>query len=172
MERRRLLQRLAALGGAGAVAGCLETIPGSGDDDADDGESTGAPTGYPTATPTQEPTPAVASETIETERTDCMTGEQGSSVSFGTDRVVVDGKIRSPDPCHEATLETVEYDPDTDRLTVGVGVEAAGADACEACLGVVEYRAEVGFDGTLPGHVTVAHVGADGESTTVTEASR
>ncbi|MFT4932812.1 MAG: hypothetical protein ACI91T_002712 [Natronomonas sp.] len=172
MKRRRLLKRMAALGGGGALAGCLETIPGSGDDDAGDGESTGTPTGNPTATPTEEPTPAVASETIETEGTDCMTGDQGASVSFETDRVVVDGKIQSPDPCHEATLETVEYDPDVDRLAVSVGVEAAGAEACQACLGVVEYRAEVGFDGTLPGHVTVEHVGADGEPTTITEASQ
>jgi hypothetical protein len=184
MKRRVLLKRLAALGGAGAVAGCLgeSNSPGGGDgtdgdagEDGGDATSTETPTATstetPTATPTEEPTPTVASETIETEETDCMTGDQTASVAFETDAVVVDGAIQSPDPCHEATLETVKYDPTADRLTVGVGLKDKGG-GCMSCLGIVKYRAEIGFEGVRPGHVTVEHVGNGGDATTITEASK
>ena len=184
MKRRVLLKRLAALGGAGAVAGCLgesDNPGGGGNENGGDGEDGGdatptetpaaTPTETPTATPTAEPTPTVASKDIETEETDCMTGDQKASVAFETDAVVVDGAIQSPDPCHEATLEVVEYDPDADRLTVGVGLKDEGG-GCMSCLGIVKYRAEIGFGGVLPGHVTVEHVGSNGEATTITEASQ
>ncbi|MFW5903539.1 MAG: hypothetical protein ACOCS7_02245 [Halolamina sp.] len=179
MKRRVLLKRMGALGGAGAVAGCLGEggSPGGGGDEdggaGGDGDDTPTATATetPTATPTEEPTPTVANEAIETEETDCTSEEQQqASVSFESETVVVDGAIQSPDPCHEATLETVEYAPDADRLTVGVGLKDEEG-ACESCLGIVKYRAEIGFDAALPGHVTVEHVGSDGEATTVAEAS-
>lgn len=174
---------MAALGGAGAVAGCLgdNDGPGSGGDgndgdageDGSDATTTATPTETPTSTPTEEPTPTVASEAIETEETDCMSeDQQRASVSFESDGITVDGAIQSPDPCHEATLETVAYDPDVDRLAVGVGVEDAADDACQTCLGIVQYEAEIGFESALPGHVTVEHVGSDGKATTITEASQ
>jgi hypothetical protein len=185
MKRRVLLKRMAALGSAGAVAGCLGESNGpggggtedGGDDGGDGGDATptetptATPTETPTSTPTETPTPTVASEAIETEATDCLTGDQTAAVAFEADAVVVDGSIQSPDPCHEATLETVAYDPDADRLTVGVGVADEGG-ACQSCLGVVEYRAEIDFEGALPGHVTVEHVGPNGKASAITEASR
>jgi len=175
---------MAVLGAAGGVAGCLGDGGSSGGDGSDGGEddttATETPTEEPTATPTEKPTttpteapmPTVTNETIETGLTDCMTGDQRASVSFEADRVVVNGAIQSPNPCHEAALESVEYDPDGDRLTVGVGVEDTGEGACQSCLGMVQYTAEIGFDVALPGHVTVEHVGSGGEATTITETSQ
>ncbi|MFQ3294462.1 MAG: hypothetical protein ACI9PP_000921 [Halobacteriales archaeon] len=188
MKRRVLLKRMAALGGAGAVAGCLSESdsPGGGGNESDDrtttapdesDDATSTPTeesedvsSTPTATETPEPAPAVNSESIETNGTRCKQGSEQATVGFETESVAVKGAIESPDPCHEATLETVEYDPDADQLTVRVGLKDEDG-ACQSCLGMVNYQVTVGFDNATPGNVTVEHVGTNGEATTVTEAT-
>lgn len=181
MKRRVLLKRMAALGGAGAMAGCLSESddgsdsPGGGGDETDDATTTATEepdeaTTTPTPTETPEPTPAVASESIKTRGSRCKQGDVQASVTFETETLEVEGAIQSPDPCHEATLETVEYNPDADQLTVRVGLKDEG-DACQSCLGMVNYEVSVGFDYGIPGQVMVKHVGTNGEATTVTEAT-
>jgi len=155
MNRRELLGRVAALGSAGVLAGCL-TSPGGGSGDGGDGGDGGGT-----------PTPSVGDRTIETTDSGCGSGGE-AAVAFDGDAVRVTGTIQAPDPCHRAKLLSATYDPDADRLSVSVGVvERTDVAACAQCIAGIEYEARITFSNGLPAEVAVDH---DGEA--VTTASR
>ncbi|MFC7132630.1 MULTISPECIES: hypothetical protein [Salinibaculum] len=171
MDRRRFLQQTGALG-ALAVAGCTSAGDDGGGDDGGAGDS-------PTPTPTATPTPLVVTDqSIETVQSGCGSGAETVSVDTddGDGVVVIEGRLTTPNPCHVATLKSVAYDADSDTLRVDVGAESTG-DVCIECVGAVEYRATVAFDGGTPSTVTVTHRGESvprgetGERPLLTDAS-
>lgn len=146
MQRRELLGSVAALASIGALAGCLSS-PGSGGDDGGGG--------------TADPTPSITDRNVETTSADCGSGGE-ASVEYGDEDVAVTGSLSAPNPCHHAELRSADYDADADRLTVSLAaVENEDAGMCTQCVAAVEYEATVGFDGGLPGSVTVEHDGEE-----------
>jgi hypothetical protein len=87
-----------------------------------------------------------------------------ASVTFEPDTVVVTGTIPGSDSCATATLESASYNPDRDLLSVAVVTvqeETEGTPACEPAFHDIDYRAEIGVDGDLPGTVVVTHDGGE-----------
>jgi len=116
--------------------------------------------------------PTVESPTIETLGSDCADEPTSdtASVSFGDDQLSIDGRIQAPNPCHEATLETISETQN--GLTVVVGVEdVSDGDNCIQCVGSVEYSTTMRYDLVAPETVTVVHR-STGEERTVTTAER
>jgi hypothetical protein len=144
MDRRRMLA-LTAGAGALALAGCT----GRGNDGAGGG----------TDTPTTTPATRIVDSSVTTLGADCLSGEPTATVATDRDagRVVVTGLIEAPTPCHEATLEAT-HDGDAGRLTVDVGVKQTAVE-CIECVGGIDYRVTVSFEGSAPGEVAVTHGG-------------
>ncbi|WP_257299673.1 hypothetical protein [Haloarchaeobius sp. FL176] len=113
---------------------------------------------------------SVQSRNITTTDSGCGSATE-AAVAFdgGSSTVSVDGSIMAPNPCHVATVERAAVSDGT--LTVVVGVAADDADACQQCLGQVEYEARFAFADALPGTVEIQHA-SQGETTTVTTESR
>ncbi|WP_256298107.1 hypothetical protein [Haloarchaeobius salinus] len=142
------------------------------DDDSDsDGTTDGDDSSDSDVSDDGEPTsPDLQSRDITTTDTGCgSTSEAAVTFDGGSSTVRVDGSIMASDPCHVATVERAAVSDGT--LTVVVGVEAADADACQQCLGQVQYEARFAFADALPGTVEVQHA-SQGETTTVTTESR
>lgn len=136
MKRREALYQVGGLVGSGVLVGCL-----GGDSTTDETTSGGrtAPTQpttttRPTAT-TQSP-PAIESRAIKTTSTDCLqdtqspTANQSATIEFDSGMLLVTGVIKSPDPCHEATIESMPYDTSADALTLVVGVAEETSEMC------------------------------------------
>jgi hypothetical protein len=177
MKRRTLLKRAGAVTGTVAVAGCLSDGGGSGeesttdeDDGGDDGEPTTAEptTAEPTTAEPTTPPLSVAATSLETVNTGCGS-ENEASVAFGERGASIDGKLPTSNPCHEAAFVDVSLDGGS--LTVTVEAVETDVDACQQCLGVVEYTAGIETENGVPESVTVKH-SAQGETTVVAEQSR
>lgn len=125
----------------------------SNSDVSDDGEST---------------SPSVQSRNISTTGSGCgSTSEAAVTFDDGSSTVSVDGSIMASDPCHVATVERASMADGT--LTVVVGIEADDSEACQQCLGQVQYEARFAFADALPGTVEVQHASMDGTTTVTTE---
>ncbi|WP_439028404.1 hypothetical protein [Haloarchaeobius sp. DT45] len=169
MKRRALLKRTAALAATGALAGCVGDDSLGGVDDGTETE-TDTPTAKPTDTPTAEPAPKLDSQSIETTDTGCGSG-MDATVTFADSGVDVSGSVVASTPCHEAVLQDATFAAESKTLTVTVGVQDDGSDACTQCIAVVEYAATLGFTNGLPETVEVVH-DSQGKTTTVTTKSR
>jgi hypothetical protein len=174
MKRRTVLKRAGAVTGSLAIAGCLSEGTGGSDsttEESDDDEST---TESPTTTEptTTEPTTAasmsLSERSLETVDTGCGS-DNTAAVSFTDSGASVTGKIPVSDPCHEAVLADVSVSGDA--MTVTMAAAETDADACQQCLGVVEYSAGLETENGVPASMTVRH-DAQGETTTVAESSR
>jgi hypothetical protein len=146
MNRRTVLRRTGALAALG-LAGCLSD--GSGD----------------TPTDTEPPMPEIDSTTIDTTGTDCASGDGGVATleaDAGGHRLTVTGTIEASNPCHVAEL--VETDLSDGTITVTVGTEPDGSDACMECIGAVDYEATVQLTPGLEADVVVSHETFDGVS--------
>lgn len=115
----------------------------------------------------------VSEPTFESGEGSCagQTRDPGASVSFGDDRLTVEGTVRAPDPCHRAVLRDVSEGEDSLTMTVGVEPTGGGTTACVDCVGAVDYRATMTYGVTPPAEVTVVHESM-GETSTVTVADR
>jgi len=111
---------------------------------------------------------SVGERSLETVNTDCGT-DNTAAVSFTEGGASVTGTIPVSDPCHEAVFADVSLSDGA--LTVTMAAEEADADACQQCLGVVEYSAGFETENGVPSSVTVRH-DAQGETTTVADVSR
>ncbi|MEF8785756.1 MAG: hypothetical protein V5A45_07460 [Haloarculaceae archaeon] len=103
--------------------------------------------------------PSIVDSTIELVDSGCSSGEdQTASVSMNESETTVSfsGLVTASDPCHEPTLERTEYDSATDRLAIVVGTEST-ADACDDCIGSIEFAGTVEFEGGLPSEASVGH---------------
>lgn len=170
MKRRALLKRASAATGSLAVAGCLSDGTGGGGEstteEGGDGEST---TEQPTETEATTEAPlALGERSVETVSSGCGT-ENDATVSFTDSGASVEGHIRASNPCHEAAFVDVELSDGA--LTVTMEAVDSDADACQQCLGTVEYTAGVGTENGVPKSVTVKHK-AQGETTVVAESTR
>ncbi|WP_227133276.1 hypothetical protein [Halorubellus salinus] len=171
MKRRTLLKRASVVTGSLAVAGCLSDGTGSGDESTtDEGDGGGSTTTAPTETaaPTTEQSVSLGDRSLETVNTGCGS-ENSATASFGDSGVSVDGKIPTSDPCHEAAFVDVELSDGA--LTVTFEAVETDEDACQQCLGMVEYTAGIGTENGVPKSVTVKHK-AQGETTVVADATR
>lgn len=75
------------------------------------------------------------------------------------------GVIRSPDPCHEATIESITYDAGADALTFVGGVAEKTSEACIQCTGSVKYEARITVSDGFTGRVIVKHRIGSGTTT-------
>jgi|AntRauTorcE11898_2_1112593.scaffolds.fasta_scaffold01489_2 hypothetical protein len=163
MKRRTVLKRASAVTGSLAAAGCLSE--GSGGSDSTTEESDDEET---TTEPTTEPSMSLGDRSLETVNTGCGT-ENTAEVSFTDRGASVTGKIAVSDPCHEAAF--VDVSSSDGALMVTMEAVETDADACQQCLGVVEYSAGFETENGVPASVTVKH-DSQGETTTVAEGSR
>jgi len=137
MRRRALLANATALGTV-AAAGCLGDLTG--------GETTTAETTTTertTATTTERTTTTtppleVTQRSIETTATACG-GENTGSISFTDDGATVEGSVQATTPCYEATF--VDERVLGGVVEVTVGTTSTDAEACQECIGHVEYSA-------------------------------
>jgi hypothetical protein len=169
MKRRTVLKRVSAVTGSLAVAGCLSE--GAGGSDSTTEESGGEESTTETSATTEPTTAAsmsVSGRSLETVDTGCGS-DNTAAVSFTESGASVTGKIPVSDPCHEAVFADVSVSGDA--VTVTMAAEKTDADACQQCLGVVEYSAGLETENGVPASVTVRH-DAQGETTTVAESSR
>lgn len=103
--------------------------------------------------------PKIVDSTIELLDSRCSSGESSTaSVSMNEAKTTVSfsGLVTTSDPCLEPTLERVEYDSAADRLAIIVGTEPT-ADACDDCIGTIEFAGTVEFEGGLPSEAYVGH---------------
>ncbi len=177
MKRRDVLKRAAALGAAGALAGCISESDDGGDggsnpnggdggSNQDDGDGS-----EPNGTTTTPVTPSVAGSEFLDSAAGCGEGND-AEISFdeGALVVAISGTLTAPDPCHNPEFAEASYDVDADELSVGVRpVEDESVDMCTECVAKMEYDAEVRFEGALPGSVSVSHIGMGGGETVATE---
>lgn len=113
------------------------------------------------------PGPSVAGTGFERTDRRCAGEAAGTAtVAVEDERVVVTGALETPTPCHDARLESVSYDTETDVLTAVVAeVDAPPTEPCIACLGAVEYELTVSLAGGYPGRMAVVHADGDGRET-------
>lgn len=152
MNRRTFLRRSSALG-ALTLAGCIA-------DDDTNGTNSGD-----TPTPDEPTSPEVVGSSIERTGKGCASAEHGqASASMNDSEMTVSfsGRIITATPCYSPTLESVEYDAESDTLTITVGAEQKDK-VCVDCVGEVQFSGTVEFEGGLPGDVTIVH---DGETLT------
>lgn len=92
-----------------------------------------------------EPGAAVMGHSIETVEADCGSATDDRVVSSGVARdntVTVEGVVTAPNPCHEATVEGVEFRDGLLNVEVGATpLEEEGM--CVQCLGAISYKATV-----------------------------
>lgn len=175
MKRRDVLKRASALAGIGAIAGCTGGAgsPGGGGDDdtTDEDESTTTEEPTESSTTTDGAATAITGQSMTTVERACMSGSQSASVAWEDDAVVLTGKLKASDPCHDAVFGDVEFDAEAGELTAEVTLAAQDVDACQSCIGGIEYEGRVEFDGTAPTSVTV--VGKTmGDETTLADESK
>ena len=158
MDRRRFLHGVATAS-ALALTGCTaeNRPPGDGDGAGDE-------------TPTTSPPPTTTEPVTIDDVSFAVTGIEGSGtpgadVSFDTQdgAVRVEGVIQGANGCKTGVLEAVDYDAETDAVTLSV-VTADRPDAGDACtqqLVFVSYEAVVSVSGGLPSHAVVTHDGTE-----------
>lgn len=168
VNRRELLRRTGTLSVLG-LAGCTSDV-----NDSRSGTDNGTGSGVvsdgssPGGTPGQV---AVTAHSVETTASGCLSGDEQSTHDIRRDReagtVRILGTLVTPTPCHDATVESIEYDTDTETLTVVVG-STRTEEACLECVGLVEYEATIDVSGGVPESVDVTNEQplADGGSET------
>lgn len=186
MKRRELLAKAGTVAAIGSIAGCVGSLetddsPGGGGADdtstpTDSGDDGGSDSDGTTGDDSSNSddggstSPSVQSRNITTTDAGCgSTSEAAVTFDGGSSTVSVDGSLMASDPCHAATVERAGLSDGT--FTVVVGIEASDADACQQCLGQIDYEARFAFADALPGTVEVQHA-SQGETTTVTTASQ
>ncbi|WP_226042007.1 hypothetical protein [Natrinema sp. DC36] len=118
------------------------------------------------------PTPAVADASLEVGERECAGGtdEDGATVEFADETVIVDGDITTPTPCHGLSLAETEYDERRGVLAITVAVGEQESDTCTDCLGTVDYEARIDLEGRYPERVEVHHeTGDEGQRITAAE---
>lgn len=80
---------------------------------------------------------------IVTTNAECASGDDDADVVVSGDLVGIAGYTTAPDPCHEATIESVERDGDEAVITIGTESTLGKYRACILCLGGLEYKAVV-----------------------------
>lgn len=96
-----------------------------------------------------------------------------ATVDYYDDSVGAEGVFVTPNPCYDLDLADSAYDEETDTFRAVVeATDATGPDeACQECLGQVDYTLDFGFANDLPGHVVLVHR-RDGEENEVARATR
>ncbi|OAQ52518.1 hypothetical protein HTG_12915 [Natrinema mahii] len=84
-----------------------------------------------------------------------------ATVEFENERVLVEGSIRIPTPCHTLELADATYHETRDLLAVNVAVGKQEAETCIDCLGAADYEARVDLEGRYPAQVAVFHATGD-----------
>lgn len=105
------------------------------------------------------PEPQVAAKSIGTVEQSCAgeSDDDGATVGFEDEAVIVDGQITTPTPCYEPSIAEATYDERRDVLAITVDSGDQSAAGCVDCLGVVDYEARVELEGRYPGRVVVRH---------------
>lgn len=164
MHRRTLLAVLGATS-AGLAAGCLsrarehqiESPP----------PTSTPPSGRPTTGSPRngsDDDPQIVGSAIETVDASCLGASgPGVDVSFGDERIVIDGVAQAATPCHEAVIDSAVVE--MNDVILHVGFERVGEE-CVECIGAISYEAILDMTGIdSVDSVTVIH-GENGERST------
>lgn len=150
--KRRTLLATALPAAATTVAGCLsQAVPPDEEDRVPaDGGGTGDGGGA-----------SVTDTQLSVEDVSC--GNQVDEVEVSREesasRLVLDGTISAPDPCHTAELGEVRYDADADEVRIAVATREEEDGICAQCIAEIQYRSVVSFADGLPERVVVVHDG-------------
>jgi hypothetical protein len=152
--KRRTLLATALPAAAATVAGCIgEAVPAGEDDRVPAGNGTGDGDG-----PRDD---AVTDTAFSVEDVSCGNVVDEVTVERETagSRLVLEGVISAPDPCHTAELGAVRYDADADEVRIAVATREEENGVCTQCIAEIQYRSVVTFADGLPAHVVVVHDG-------------
>lgn len=117
--------------------------------------------------------PAVESTSVDVDDRSCASDDHPTaSIAYDGERVTVDGTFVASNPCHELSVATATYSDETRTATVVVDATHPENQACQDCVGEIDYTATVAFEHDLPDHVEVEHRDADGDTERVARASR
>jgi hypothetical protein len=104
---------------------------------------------------------------IETVDTGCGSGDEAITIDFDDGEVGVTGVVSTPNPCHEAVLDSVTVEDDHLSVVVAPRSTLQEGDVCVQCIGAIEYEARiVPSDVSAVETVTVEH--ASGTESTAT----
>jgi len=178
LTRRTVLLSTTALGAAG-LAGCVgDSDDNAGNGGADTGDDNagngGADTGDDNGTENSASDgssgndPGDSIVTLETVDTDCAQGDHDTaSIDRGEDVVTVLGTTPAPNPCQEAVLAEWTIGEESFTLVIDVA-DATESDACQDCVGKVEYEARIDVDDpSMISEGTVRHVEGGSHSVAV-----
>ena len=113
-----------------------------------------------TKSPTNNTSPEIADHTFEVTHVECDHPESSYDVSRSDGQVTISGSLRGSTTCGTASLESIEYDADSDELHLVVQSHTEDSeDGCGDCIVEIEYEAVVTFDHGEPGSVTVEYTG-------------
>lgn len=116
--------------------------------------------------------PEVATTSVTVTDRGCATdGEPTATIDYDGERVVVDGTFVASNPCHELAIADASYS-DERRTATAVLDATHPDDACQDCVGAIDYQATVAFDHDLPDRFEVRHRDADGDIERIATASR
>lgn len=168
MKRRTILKGAGSASIAVGLAGCLSDLDDDDSDDTDD-DPAGSPDDGDDDDVEQPVERAVVDQSIESGTAD-GDEDDGSSVETDDEFVRINGTLTAPTPCHEAMLDSVDYDGDADELSVVVVAEDTSApdEACQQVITQLSYEATIEFVGGTPDadSVSVQHRGTAGGTMT------
>lgn len=139
MKRRALLA--ASAGGLAALAGCAAAQPpGTDPDDSDDGtDDDSDDNGTDDTSP-----PDDSDGSIETTGADCGNPDDETALAVADgESVRLVGTTLSPNPCHAATIESIDTEDDGVTVTIGVESTLEGDEECMECHGAIDYDARI-----------------------------
>ncbi|MFD1685418.1 hypothetical protein [Halobellus litoreus] len=168
MRRRTVLSGLAVslpLALAGCTGDSGPDDPG-GTDTTDEQSETETPSDEPD-TPDGTVTPGRVSATL-VPREECPNPGE-ATVSFGDEAISVVGCVVGNNGCNVQRLQEVDYDTETEALTVVVAAveEREEDEACTEALVNLGYEVDIETDGTSVTSVRVVHDDVDGRRTVV-----
>jgi hypothetical protein len=132
--------------------------------DPDDSEDGGDPDDSEDGDPDEGP---IEQASIETVDTGCGSGDEAITIDFDDGEVGVTGVVSTPNPCHEAVLDSVTVEDDHLSVVVAPRSTLQEGDVCVQCIGAIEYEARiVPSDVSAVETVTVEH--ASGIESTAT----
>lgn len=110
--------------------------------------------------PTDDTSPEMADHTFDVTHVECGNPRSSYDVNRSDGQVTISGSLRGATTCGTASLDSIEYDADSDELHLVVRSHTEDTeDGCGDCIVEIEYKAVVTFDHGEPGTVTVEYTG-------------
>ncbi|NHN42544.1 hypothetical protein G9C85_13030 [Halorubellus sp. JP-L1] len=117
--------------------------------------------------------PEVASTSVDATNRGCASDDEDTAtIAYDGERVRVDGTFVASNPCHELAIADAGYDEKSRTATLVLDATAPDGEACQDCVGAIEYAANIKYDRDLPEEVVVVHRDIDGAEDVVATGRR